>query len=240
MPTHETCGREEWLAARRDLLAREKQLTRLSDEVARERLALPWVEVDKPYSFETPAGTKSLEELFDGRSQLLVYHFMYSPEIDGGFCKSCSLTADHLDGPLPHLNARDVTLTCASRAPLDEIESYRERMGWAFPWASSLGSDFNYDFQASFTDEQRAGREPAEYNFAPIDEPFAELPGWSAFALEDGVVYHTYSSYARGGEPVMGVYALLDRAPRGRDEDALPWPMAWVRRHDEYEQAIAS
>ena len=237
MPTHEISGREEWLAARRDLLTREKQLTRLTDEIARERQALPWVKVDEPYAFDTPDGTKTLAELFDGRSQLLVYHFMYSPEIDGGFCKSCSLLADHLDGPRPHLNARDVTLTCVSRAPLDEIDAYKTRMGWSFPWASSLPSSFNYDFQASFTDAQRAGTAPAEYNFAPIEEPFAELPGLSAFVLEDGAVYHAYSSYARGGEPLMGVYALLDRAPRGRDEATLPWPMAWVRRHDEYEQA---
>ena len=237
MPTHEVSGRAEWLAARRDLLAREKHLTRLSDEIARERQALPWVRVDKEYEFETPDGTRTLAELFDGRSQLLVYHFMYSPEIDGGFCPSCSLLADHLDGPLPHLNARDVTLTCVSRAPVEEIEAYKERMSWGFPWASALESDFNFDFHASFTDAQRNGEEPAEYNFAPIEEPFSELPGLSAFALEDGVVYHTYTSQERGGDILIGAYQFLDRAPRGRDEDGLEWPMAWVQRHDEYAQA---
>jgi predicted dithiol-disulfide oxidoreductase (DUF899 family) len=235
MTTHATASRDEWLDARRDLLAREKELTKLSDDLARERQELPWVPVDKEYAFETPEGTKTLAELFDGRSQLLVYHFMFHPEIDGDFCPSCSLAADHFDGPRPHLNQRDVTLTCVSRAPLDRIEAYKERMGWTFPWASSLGSDFNYDLNVSFTDEQRSGEADAEYNFRPIDEPFAELPGISAFVLEDGVVHHAYSSYARGGDIYMGVFQLLDRAPRGRDEGALPHPMAWVRRHDEYE-----
>ena len=171
MTTHETADREVWLAARRDLLAREKELTRQSDQLARERQALPWVAVEKEYVFDTPAGAKTLAELFEGRSQLLVYHFMAHPEIEGGFCPSCSLSADHFSGPIPHLNERDVTFTCVSRAPLDHILEYRERMGWTFPWASSLGSDFNYDMGVSFTDEQRAGTAPAEYNFAPIEQP---------------------------------------------------------------------
>ncbi len=237
MPTtaHPTATREEWLVARRELLEKEKELTRRSDELARERLELPWVPVEKEYRFETPEGTKSLADLFEGRSQLLVYHFMYSPEIDGEFCPSCSLAADHFDGPAPHLAARGVGFTAISRAPLDKIEAYKARMGWEFPWASSLGSDFNFDFNVSFTEEQRAGEAEAEYNFAPIPEPFVELPGTSVFALEDGVVHHTYSSFARGGDVLMGVYQLLDRAPYGRNEDGLGHPMSWVRRHDEYE-----
>jgi predicted dithiol-disulfide oxidoreductase (DUF899 family) len=233
MTTHEVATREDWLAARRELLEREKELTKLSDDLAEHRRALPWVRVDKDYTFDTPAGAKTLAELFDGRSQLLVYHFMVSDKIDGEFCPSCSLAAEHFDGPIPHLNQRDVTLTAISRAPLDKLEAYKERMGWRFPWASSLGSDFNYDFNVSFTEEQQNGA-PAEYNFRSADSPFAELPGMSAFALEDGVVYHTYSSYARGGDVLIGVYQLLDRAPRGRDEEGLSFPMAWVRRHDEY------
>jgi len=235
MPTtaHRTATREEWLVARRELLEKEKELTRRSDELARERLELPWVPVEKEYRFDTPEGTKTLAELFEGRSQLLVYHFMYSPEIDGEFCPSCSLAADHFDGPRAHLEQRDVSFTAIARGPLEKIEAYKARMGWEFPWVSSLGSDFNYDFNVSFTQEQRAGE--AEYNFSPIKQPFAELPGMSAFALEDGVVYHTYSSFARGGDVLMGVYQLLDRVPYGRNEDGFEHhPMEWVRRHDEY------
>jgi predicted dithiol-disulfide oxidoreductase (DUF899 family) len=237
---HRTASREEWLAARRELLAKEKELTRLSDELARERLELPWVPLEKEYRFETPEGTKTLAELFDGRSQLLVYHFMYSLEIDGEFCRSCSLAADHFDGPAAHLNARDVSFTAIARAPLDKIEAYKARMGWEFPWASSLGSDFNFDFNVSFTEAQRAGEAEAEYNFAPIEQPFVELPGMSAFALEDGVVHHTYSAFARGGDVLLGIYQLLDRAPYGRNEGGYEYhPMEWVRRHDEYAGAVA-
>jgi predicted dithiol-disulfide oxidoreductase (DUF899 family) len=234
MDRHRIGTREEWLAARRQLLEREKELTRRSDELARQRLELPWVPIEKDYRFETEEGPRTLSELFGGRSQLLVYHFMFGPEWTEG-CPSCSLSADHFDGPMIHLNARDVTMVSVSRAPLEKITAYKRRMGWRFPWVSSLGSDFNFDFGVSFTPEQQAGG--AEYNFAPVDEPYEELPGMSAFALEDGVVHHTYSCYARGGDVLMGIYQLLDRAPRGRDEDDLPWPMAWVRRHDRYEQA---
>jgi predicted dithiol-disulfide oxidoreductase (DUF899 family) len=238
MTDHTVGTREEWRAASRELLEQEKELTRRSDELARQRQELPWVRVDKEYTFETDKGTRTLKELFDGRSQLLVYHFMFGPDWSAG-CEGCSLLAEHLDGPMVHLNRRDVTLLCVSRAPLEKLNAYKRRMGWKFPWVSSLGSDFNFDFGVSFTEEQRANG--AEYNFRWEEgrELNDELPGMSAFALEDDVVYHTYSSYARGGEPLMGIYQLLDRAPKGRDEDDLPHPQDWVRRHDEYEDAAA-
>ena len=225
--------RAEWLAARRALLAREKELTRLSDELARERQELPWVPVEKEYTLATAAGTRTLAQLFDGRSQLLVYHFMFSPEIPGEFCPSCSSFADQLDGAIPHLNARDVTMICIARAPVDKIEAYKRRMGWRFPWASSLDSEFNFDYGVSFTEQQRAAG--AEYNFRWIDEPFVELPGLSAFALADGAVHHTYSAYARGTDVLWGVYQLLDRTPLGRNEGSPPED--WIRRHDEYEES---
>jgi predicted dithiol-disulfide oxidoreductase (DUF899 family) len=237
MTKHRVGTREEWLAARRELLEREKELTRRGDELARQRRELPWVRIDKEYRFQTNEGTKTLPELFDGRSQLLVYHFMFGPEWTEG-CVGCSLVADHLDGPLAHLNHRDVTLVCASRASLEKLNAYKQRMGWKFPWVSSLGSDFNFDFGVSFTEEQRANG--AEYNFRWDTEPDEEAPGLSAFALDDGVVYHTYSCYARGLDVLDGVYQLLDRAPKGRDEDALPYPQAWWRRHDEYEDAATA
>ena len=234
-----TGTQREWLAARRELLVKEKELTRRSDELARERQELPWVALEKEYRFETPDGTKTLAELFDGRSQLLVYHFMFSEKIPGEGCPSCSLSADHFEGPAVHLNQRDVTFTAISRAPLERLEAYKQRMGWEFPWVSSLGSDFNYDFDVSFTEEQQASG--GRYNYAPIAEPFEELPGMSAFALEDGVVYHTYSCFSRGGDVLMGVYQLLDRVPKGRNEGGFEHhPMEWVRRHDEYDQTGAT
>ena len=236
---HRTGTRDEWLTARRDLLEKEKELTRRSDELAKERLELPWVPVEKEYRFETPEGTKTLAELFDGRSQLLVYHFMFSEKIDGGGCPSCSLSADHFDGPAVHLGQRDVSFVSISRAPLERLEAYKERMGWNFTWVSSLGSDFNYDFDVSFTEAEQAGS--GQYNFGPIEQPFEELPGMSAFVLEDGVVYHTYSAFSRGGDVLMGLYQLLDRAPKGRNEDGYEHhPMEWVRRHDEYETTGAA
>jgi predicted dithiol-disulfide oxidoreductase (DUF899 family) len=238
MTEHRVGTREEWLAARRELLEREKELTRRSDEVARQRRELPWVRVDKPYSFETDEGTKTLAELFEGRSQLLVYHFMFGPDWTEG-CPGCSFMADHLDGPIVHLNQREVTMLCVSRAPLAKLQAYKRRMGWTFPWVSSLGGDFNFDFGVSFTEEQQA--DGPEYNFRSVGDDARyrseELPGLSAFALEDGVVYHTYSCYARGLDALLGAYQLLDRAPKGRDEGDPP--QDWIRRHDDYEDAAA-
>jgi predicted dithiol-disulfide oxidoreductase (DUF899 family) len=230
MTRHTVGTRQEHLDARLALLEREKELTRMSDELARQRLELPWVAIEKDYRFETDAGEATLADLFDGRSQLLVYHFMFGPDWDEG-CVSCSLTADHFDGPEVHLHQRDITFTAISRAPLAKLNAYKRRMGWEFPWASSYGSEFNFDFGVSFDG-------PGEYNYHPIEDPYEELPGFSAFALEDGVVYHTYSSYARGGDVLMPIYQLLDRAPYGRNEDGFEvFPMEWVRRHDEYEEA---
>ncbi|WP_249120115.1 DUF899 domain-containing protein [Plastoroseomonas hellenica] len=246
-----TGTREEWLAARRALLAAEKALTRQSDALAEQRQALPWVRIDKPYRFDTDAGGATLAELFRGRSQLLVYHFMFGPDWKAG-CPSCSMIADGFDGFAVHLANHDVTLTAVSLAPLAKLRAYKQRMGWSFPWASSFGSDFNADFNVFFTEaQQRAGE--IEYNYqrgghamdmAPVPPPVAELaatcgtdapgytrdrPGMSAFVLRDGVVHHTYSTYARGLDGLWGSYQWLDRAPLGRNESGV-----WWRRHDEY------
>ena len=250
MTKHATGTREEWLAARLELLDAEKELTRRSDEVARRRQELPWVRIDKEYRFDTEDGSTSLADLFQGRSQLLVYHFMFGPDYKAG-CPSCSAIADGFDGSVVHLANHDVTLMAVSRAPLAKLLAYRQRMGWTFPWASSAGSDFNTDFSVGFSeDQQRTGG--IEYNYRheaalPLhgDEgPVAELaamtgtevaaytrerPGMSAFVLEDGVVYHTYSTYARGLDGLWGMYQWLDRAPRGRNETEV-----WWRRRDEY------
>jgi predicted dithiol-disulfide oxidoreductase (DUF899 family) len=251
--THTTGTREQWLAARLDLLNAEKELTRRSDEVARRRQELPWVRVDKTYRFETGQGTASLADLFGGRSQLLVYHFMFGPDYKAG-CPSCSSIADGFDGIAIHLANHDAALTAISRAPLAKLQEYQRRMGWTFPWASSAGSDFNFDFNISFTEEQqREGT--VEYNYqrgrhamdaVPAPEPVAQFaatcgtdastyardrPGLSAFVLEDGAVYHTYSTYARGLDGLWGMYQWLDRAPKGRNETGI-----WWRRHDEYEK----
>jgi predicted dithiol-disulfide oxidoreductase (DUF899 family) len=225
----------EWLAARRALLAKEKEAVRLRDEVNAQRLELPWVRVEKTYTFHTTDGRKTLAELFAGRSQLVVYHFMLGPGWAAG-CPGCSFLADHLDGALPHLEHHDVTLTAVSRAPLAEIAAYKTRMGWRFPWASSHGSDFNYDYHVSFTPEDLADGK-VFYNFAEVDaaQAAAELPGLSAFYKdESGNVFHTYSSYARGPEELIGALMILDRAPKGRNETTT---MDFVRRHDEYEAA---
>jgi predicted dithiol-disulfide oxidoreductase (DUF899 family) len=257
MTQHKVGSREEWRAAREQLLEREDELNRLGNEIAEQRRELPWVRVDKEYTFETDEGEKTLAELFDGRSQLLVYHFMYGPEYSAGGCPTCSSMADTYDGVRVHLNNHDVTFLAISRAPLAEIQSYKRRMGWQFPWVSSHDSDFNFDFGVSFTREQQ--RDGIEYNYramsgedlAPILEsdvgPVAELaaacgtdpagymaeaPGMSAFALSEGAVFHTYSSFARGVEFLMEYYPLLDRAPKGRNETGL-----WMRRHDEYGSA---
>lgn len=232
---HQIVSREEWIAARKALLLREKEATRLRDAINAERLALPWVRVEKTYMFETAAGRRTLVELFAGRSQLIVYHFMLGPGWKAG-CPGCSFLADHLDGALPHLEHHDVTLTAVSRAPLAEIEAYRTRMGWRFPWASSFGSDFNFDFNVSFRDDDVA-RGDASYNYVPTTTARAdtELPGLSAFYKdEDGSVFHTYSSYARGPEELIGTLMILDRAPKGRNEGST---LDFVRRHDEYEDA---
>jgi predicted dithiol-disulfide oxidoreductase (DUF899 family) len=254
MTDHKTGTQEEWLAARLDLLQAEKALTRRSDELARQRQELPWVRIGKDYHFETGQGAASLADLFAGRSQLLIYHFMFGPEYTAG-CPSCSAIADGFDGSVVHLAHHDVTLCAVSRAPLAHLQAYQRRMGWSFPWASSSGSDFNYDFQAAYTaGQQQSGA--LEHNFraydmrpeldADPDTPWVtalagrvgtdwatyrrEAAGISAFALQDGVVYHTYSAYARGIDGLWGMYQWLDRAPRGRNETG-----PWWRRHDEYD-----
>jgi predicted dithiol-disulfide oxidoreductase (DUF899 family) len=236
MTNHRTGTREEWLAARLELLEAEKELTRRRDELARRRQELPWVPIEKEYVFETDKGKKMLAELFDGRSQLLIYHFMFGfgfrvDEQNPG-CTGCSFVADHFDGVIPHLNGHHVTLVAESIAPLERLHAYSERMGWRFPWVSSLGSDFKYDFGAAFTEEQQ--RSGAEYNFRHVDHPLPQREGMSAFALEDGVVHHTYSTYDRGVEQLMGTYRYLDVAPLGRNEEE---PASWWHRHDEYETA---
>jgi predicted dithiol-disulfide oxidoreductase (DUF899 family) len=252
MTKHMTGTREQWLAARLELLEAEKELTRRSDELAQRRQELPWVRVDKKYRFETDEGNASLADLFRGRSQLLVYHFMFGPDYKAG-CATCSTIADGFDGFAVHLANHDVMLSAASRAPLAKLQAYKKRMGWKFPWASAHGGDFNFDFNVSFTEEQqRAGT--IEYNYArgghamdattQVPQPVAvnaamtgtdaatytrERPGMSAFVLEDGVVYHTYSTYARGLDGLWGMYQWLDRAPKGRNEKGV-----WWLRHDEY------
>jgi len=252
MTKHRTGTRKEWLAARVELLEAEKELTRRSDELARRRQELPWVRIDKGYRFETDQGSASLADLFRGRSQLLVYHFMFGPDYKAG-CPSCSAIADGFDGFAVHMANHDVALSAVSRAPLAKLEAYKRRMSWAFPWASSFGTDFNADFSVGFTEgQQREGH--IEYNYRReaawplrggeglVSEIAAmagtdaatytrERPGMSAFALEDGVVYHTYSTYARGLDGLWGMYQWLDRAPRGRNETGV-----WWRRHDEYEK----
>jgi predicted dithiol-disulfide oxidoreductase (DUF899 family) len=240
MTDHRTGTREEHQEAREALLAREKELTRLNDELARERRELPWVPIEKDYSFETDAGAQTLAELFDGRSQLLVYHFMFGPDYEAG-CTVCSSSADGFDAVVPHLNAKDVTFLCISRAPLEKLDAYKQRMGWKFPWASSDGSDFNFDFGVSQPREQaermlEAGTPPVLDQMAADTgtDPagyVTEAQAISAFALSDGVVHHTYSTYARGAEIVMGFYPLLDRSPLGRNEGGSE---IWLRRHDEY------
>lgn len=226
-------SQQEWLEARKALLAKEKALTRQRDEVARLRRELPRVQIDKDYAFETPQGRRTLAQLFGGKSQLIVYHFMLGPGWEAG-CKSCSYLADHFDGMLPHLAARDVSFVAVSRAPLPEIEKFRRRMGWGFPWVSSNGNDFNYDFHVSFRKED-IGKRKVEYNYALGDATMEELPGTSAFYKDgEGAVFHTYSAYARGLDGLIGAYNWLDLAPKGRDEEGLQYGMAWVRHHDRY------
>ena len=235
---HTVVSQNEWLAARKALLAKEKEFTRARDELSRQRRKLPWVKIEKNYMFDTPNGRKPLADLFDGCSQLIVYHFMLGPGWKEG-CPSCSYLADHFDGAAIHLAQRDVTLTVVSRAPLDEIDAYKRRMGWLFPWVSSYGTDFNRDFHVSFTKDEMASKK-AYYNYTTGGFPSEEAPGMSVFYKnEAGEIFHTYSVYARGLDILVGAYNFLDHAPKGRDEDALPWSMAWARRHDEYEPAPA-
>lgn len=228
-------SREEWLAARKELLEREKRLTRERDAIAAARRKLPWVKVDKEYVFDTSRGKKTLAQLFEGRSQLVVYHFMMAPGWPAG-CPGCSMIADHLNGSVQHLANRDVTLIAVSRAPLLEIEAFKKRMGWTFKWASSCGSDFNYDYHVSCTKDHLDQGE-VYYNYR-IQKPMSEeRPGISVFYKdEDGEVFHTYSAYARQLEPLMGVYSYLDMVPKGRNEEGLRPPSAWLRHHDRYEQ----
>ncbi|HKD99818.1 MAG TPA: thioredoxin family protein [Planctomycetota bacterium] len=232
-PAHAVVARAEWLRARTALLAREKELTRLRDELGRERRRLPWVRVEKRYVFDGPGGKETLSDLFDGRGQLAVYHFMFGPEWTEG-CPSCSLVSDHIDGAVVHLAQRDVTFVAISRAPLAKIEAFRKRMGWRFKWVSSGGSDFNADYHVSFgKEEMAAGR--MEYNYSTTAFPSDEAPGMSIFAKDAaGDVFHTYSAYARGLDHLLVAYGVLDLVPKGRDEDALDFPMAWVRHHDRY------
>jgi predicted dithiol-disulfide oxidoreductase (DUF899 family) len=235
MPLHSVVTREEWTAARIRLLAREKELTRLRDQVSQERRELPWVKVEQPYVFDGPNGKHTLSDLFDGRSQLLVHHFMFDPEWSEG-CKSCSFWADNYAGIIVHLAQRDVTMVTVSRAPLPTLEAFKQRMGWRFKWVSSFGSDFNRDFHVSFTPGERQG--DVWYNYSERRWGSPEAPGASVFYRDsDGQVYHTYSCYARGLDALNGAYQWLDLVPRGRDEAALPYPMAWVRHHDRYGDA---
>jgi len=223
--------RATWLTARRELLTQEKELTRLRDELSRKRRAMPWVRIEKAYTFETPDGTRTLSELFDGRSQLLIYHFMMGPDWKEG-CPTCSFWADNFNGIGVHLADRDTTLVAISRAPLPVIEAYQTRMGWSFPWVSSLTSDFNMDFDVSFPIAESDG---ATYNYAPFDEDGEERPVVSVFSRGDrGEIYHSYSAYSRGIDSINGAYQLLDLTPKGRGEDGLAFAQQWIRRHDDY------
>lgn len=232
---HDVVSHDEWIVARQELLKQEKELTRLRDQLSQARRDLPWERVDKKYAFGGPNGQESLTDLFAGRSQLLVYHFMFDPEWDEG-CKSCSLLADHYEPSIVHLNQRDVTMVTVSRCPLENIEAFRQRIGWRFKWVSSYGNDFNYDYHVSFTKEQLE-RGEMDYNYRVGKTfPVAEAPGISVFFRDEaGAVFHTYSTFARGLDMFLGVYHLLDIVPKGRDEAALPYGMAWVRHRDKYD-----
>lgn len=228
----------EWLAARKELLAEEKRLTRQMDAVSAKRRALPWVKIEKAYRFESRRGSVPLAELFGAKSQLVIQHFMLGPGWGEG-CPSCSYMADHTDGMLPHLAARDVTMLAVSRAPLAEIAAFKKRMGWCFEWVSSHGSDFNHDFHVSFTEDEVASGK-VEYNYTVQPFGSTEAPGISVFRKDaDGTIYHTYSVYGRGVELMMGTYRILDLTPKGRDEDNLEHTMEWVRYHDSYETGAA-
>jgi predicted dithiol-disulfide oxidoreductase (DUF899 family) len=233
MENHRVTTHAAWTEARKELLAKEKELTRLRDELSQKRRDLPWMRVDKPYVFDGPNGQETLPQLFEGRSQLIVYHFMFDPSWDAG-CKSCSFWADNFNDIIVHLNHRDVTMVFVSRAPLDKLAAYRRRMGWSFKWLSSFGNDFNRDYHVSHTPEELAQGE-AEYNYTRQKPYASEAPGISVFCSDGrGAVFHTYSCYARGLDMLNGAYQLLDLVPKGRDEANLPFHTNWLRRHDEY------
>lgn len=234
LASHAVVSRERWIDARQALLAKEKAFTQQRDELSRQRRALPWVKVDKQYVFDAPGGKETLAQLFEDRSQLAAYHFMFSPEWEQG-CKHCSFWADHFDGMGVHLNHRDVTMVAISRAPLAKLDAFKKRMGWKFKWVSSFENDFNHDYNASFTpEENRSGT--AFYNFAIVNAGHSDREGASVFYKDDGgAVYHTYSCYARGIDMLNGTYQFLDLVPKGRDEDGLKSPQAWVQFHDRYE-----
>jgi len=230
---HEVVSPKEWIASRKELLRKEKEFTKLRDELSRQRRELPWEKVEKQYVFEGPSGKETLAELFDGRSQLIVYHFMFGPGWEAG-CPSCSFLADHIGGSLVHLANRDVTLAVVSRAPLAQIEAFKKRMGWGFQWVSSFGNDFNRDYHVSFTKEEMA-KSKVHYNYDMVEFGSEEAPGASVFYKNvTGDIFHTYSAYARGLDILVGAYNYLDLAPKGRDEDGLAFSMSWVRHHDKY------
>ena len=238
MTQHRIVSHEEWVEARRRHLAREKEFTRLRDQLSKERRELPWEKVEKHYVFDGPRGKESLSDLFEGRQQLVVYHFMLDPSWEEG-CKSCSFWIDNLDGIVVHLNHRDVSFVAVSRARYDTIQAYRKRMGWQVKWLSSFGNDFNRDYHVTFTDEERATA-TAYYNYTTGTFPAPEAPGMSVFYKDtDGAIYHTYSAYSRGIDMVNGAYHVLDLVPKGRDEDGLPYHMDWLERHDSYDRAPA-
>ena len=229
-------SREEWLAARKEFLRKEKEFTRVRDELSAERRKLPWVKVDKNYVFDGPDGKEALSDLFEGRRQLIVYHFMFDPDWSEG-CKSCSLLADHYNPAIVHLNHRDVSMVTISRAPIEKLLAFRERMGWTFKWVSSFGNNFNRDFNVSFTAEELETN-TANYNYDFKPFPVTEAPGISVFFKDDdGNIFHTYSSYARGLDIFISAYNLLDIVPKGRDEDGLRYTMEWIRHHDRYDDA---
>lgn len=234
---HRVVSREAWLASRAEFLGREKEFSRLRDELAAARRALPWVRVETDYVFDGPAGQCTLGDLFDGRSQLFVYHFMFGPDWEEG-CRSCSFVADGFDGAAIHLAARDVTLAAVSRAPIEKLSAFRQRMGWHFPWFSSGGSGFNHDYGVAFTKEELAAGEPI-YNYGSTKPPIEDLHGASVFYRDrDGTIYHTYSTYGRGLDPLLNTYNVLDMMPKGRDEDDLGFTMEWVRHRDRYEHVL--
>ncbi len=236
MTDHQVVSRDEWLKARLALLEKEKAFTRERDALSAERQAMPWVEITKDYRFDTEDGPKSLGDLFGDHSQLVVFHFMFGPDWDAG-CKSCSFWADNFDRNVVHLAARDVTMMAVSRAPLEKLKAFKKRMGWSFDWASSNGSDFNYDFDVSFTPQAREKGE-IRYNYGPSQFPADEAPGISVFSKEaDGRIYHTYSTFARGLDMMNAAYHYLDLVPRGRDEKSFDMPMTWLRLRDEYPDA---